>query len=169
MEREIIRIDDVLHDKRAAPVRLHQRKRQPVSVRSYLAVPVISRRARCWAGCCSVIPRPACSPNARSTWWRALPPKPASHSTTHALSRGQQERGALPAARRCHAADRLDGAAGRPVRLLQSPLVRLHRAHRSCAGRSGLDDLIHPEDCQACREKWREALKSNQSFQANAA
>jgi len=139
-------------------------------VRSYLAVPVISRRARCWAGCCSVIPR------------RGVFTERAQHLVAGIAA----EAGiALDNARLYHWSARARRTSGSsPIAMPQivwtalpdgrfdyynRPLVRLHRAHRSCAGRSGLDDLHHPEDCQACREKWREALKSNQSFQSECA
>ena len=48
------------------------------------------------------------------------------------------ERGAVPAACRRHAADRLDRGPGRQRRLLQPPVVRVHRACRSRPGQRSL-------------------------------
>ncbi|MDB6109044.1 MAG: multi-sensor signal transduction histidine kinase, partial [Pedosphaera sp.] len=167
MEREIIRIDDVLHDERALKAGSSQgKKRRSVSVRSYLAVPVISRSGEVLGGL--VFGHPA--------------PGVFTERAQHLVAGIAAEAGiALDNARLHHAVSKSEAhfrelADAMPQIVWTAlPDGRFDYYNRRWYDYTGQAEdatsdqdwlaFIHPEDCGRCRENWRAALKSGQFFQ----
>jgi PAS domain S-box-containing protein len=167
METEIIRIDDVLHDKRATnAVSSPRRKRRPLSVRSYLAVPVISRSGEVLGG----------------LLFGHQAPGVFTERAQHLVAGIAAEAGiALDNARLYHAVSKSEAhfrelAEAMPQIVWTAlPDGRFDYYNRrwydytgQAEGAAGEQDwmaFIHPEDCVRCRENWQAARNSNQFFQ----
>ena len=76
-----------------------------------------------------------------------------------------RERGALPAARRRDAADRLDGHQGRQGHLPQPPLVRVHRHDAERGWTARLAAVTHPDDLPTVVARREQTLVSGEVFE----
>ena len=167
-EREILRIDDVLHDARSprSLTRAVPSRRGPV-IRSYLAVPVISRSGELLGGLFFGHPAPCIFTERSQRLLAGIAAQAAvaldNARLYHAVSKSESHFRQL-----ADAMPQIVWTAGADGRIdyLNRRWYEFTGLKEGAGSEEGWFSYLHDEDCRRCTDGWRNSVASGQSFQA---
>ncbi len=167
-EKEILRIDDVLHDARS-PISLTRAgpsRRRPV-IRSYLAVPVVSRSGELLGGLFFGHPAPCVFTERSQRLLAGIAAQAAvaldNARLYHAVSKSESHFRQL-----ADAMPQIVWTAGADGRIdyLNRRWYEFTGLKEGVGNNEGWFSFLHDEDCRRCTDAWRKAVASGQPFQA---